>query len=353
MDQILQGRGLKDPKVTFGILSYDNAAYICAALDSILAMEKPFPYEVHIADDGSTDDTFARLEPYYDKFAPNVLRILPATGPRTRPEGTGSRINRNRFKLCVSARGEYLLVGDGDDLWLDRTFVRESVEILDRESTLAAGYHGPCFLEDGKVSPWISVSDGRISGFEYVRRGLYTHYGTFVFRNYYLRDYSGGARIGCDDATIQIWLATQGDFCGRAKLVYAYRQYSNSGWFKSDPAVVRAEILLVFDSSLRNCPWRFRLALLNNYRREFRKALSKPKAIETALKGKTQGRIIPVDFASGSLPDVFCRWSELSWRRHLTARLTLLWWLFLGRIGRIALPLSRRLSRPVARRRDA
>ena len=319
-----------DPKVTFGLVSYNNADFICEALDSILAMEKPFPYEVLVADDGSTDGTFARLEPYYDRFAPGALRLLPSTGPRTRAEGTGCRINRNRFKLCVSARGEYLLVGDGDDRWTDRTFVRESVEILDRDQTLAACFHGTSFLIDGKVSPWISAPEGRISGLQYVRRGLYTHYGTFVFRNYYLQDYGRAACIGCDDSTIQIWLATHGDFCGRAKAVYAYRQYADSGWFKLDPAVVRAELLLVFETRLCHCPWPFRRALSKTYRRELVKALRAPAAIETALKDKTHGRVVAADFRPGSLSDALCHWSETSWRRRLSSRLTLLSWILQG-----------------------
>ena len=53
------------PKVTVVIPVYNRAEYLAAAIDSILAQSFPH-FELLLIDDGSTDDSVARIRTYRD-----------------------------------------------------------------------------------------------------------------------------------------------------------------------------------------------------------------------------------------------------------------------------------------------
>src|SRR5690242_20741802 len=93
------------PRVSVVIPAYNNAPYLPATLDSILAQDYD-DYEVLVADHSSSDATQQVLERYAN--SPRV-RVLPPT-----PAGGGALANWNR--VSFEARGEFLKLVCGDDL---------------------------------------------------------------------------------------------------------------------------------------------------------------------------------------------------------------------------------------------
>ncbi|MGC4007102.1 MAG: glycosyltransferase [Pirellulales bacterium] len=90
------------PRVSVIIPTYNRAETLIEAVESVLAQSFR-DYEIVVADDGSTDDTAARLAPYLD-------RLCYDTAPNR-----GQSAARNR--AARSARGEILAFLDSDDLW--------------------------------------------------------------------------------------------------------------------------------------------------------------------------------------------------------------------------------------------
>jgi glycosyltransferase involved in cell wall biosynthesis len=92
-----------NPGISVIIPTYNSAAYLAQAIDSVLAQVYA-PCELIVVDDGSTDETTAVLKPYLDKI--NYVQ----------QENCGSAAARNRG-LQLATHG-YILFLDADDLML-------------------------------------------------------------------------------------------------------------------------------------------------------------------------------------------------------------------------------------------
>ena len=84
------------------IPSYNAGEFVAEAVDSAVAQTYP-RVEVIVVDDGSTDDTSERLEPYRD-------RVTYLSQPN---RGTGAARNR----ALQVASGDYIALLDADDYW--------------------------------------------------------------------------------------------------------------------------------------------------------------------------------------------------------------------------------------------
>lgn len=92
------------PLVSTVMATYNNAEFICQAIDSVLDQDYA-PLELIIVDDGSTDGTSEVLEGY---TADPRVKIV-------RQENSGQTIAKNRgISMC---RGQYIAFCDSDDFW--------------------------------------------------------------------------------------------------------------------------------------------------------------------------------------------------------------------------------------------
>jgi glycosyltransferase involved in cell wall biosynthesis len=104
------------PTVSAIIPTYNRAALLVEAVESALAQRRP-PDEILVVDDGSRDDTAARMAAYGER-----VRYV-------RQANAGPSAARNHgFRL---ARGEYLALLDSDDLWTPDRLERQ-LEVLQR-----------------------------------------------------------------------------------------------------------------------------------------------------------------------------------------------------------------------------
>ena len=90
------------PTVSAVVTTYNQASYIVATLESVLGQTYP-PYEVIVVDDGSTDETPERI----GRFGERVRYIRQANQGVAASRNTG----------VAHARGDYIALLDGDDLW--------------------------------------------------------------------------------------------------------------------------------------------------------------------------------------------------------------------------------------------
>jgi hypothetical protein len=87
--------------------TFNGAAYLPAALDSILAQRKLLDVEIIAVDDGSTDNTLDILESYREKLP---LRLV-------RRSHNGNWVANTNYGLSL-ARGEWISLLHQDDIWL-------------------------------------------------------------------------------------------------------------------------------------------------------------------------------------------------------------------------------------------
>lgn len=112
---------MSTPRVSVLIPTYNRADLLCAAVDSVLAQTYQ-DFEIIVIDDGSTDDTRARLERYGD-------RVRYEYGPH---EGPAAARNRG-FR---AARGEYLCLLDSDDLYYPHKLALQVAHLDARPDTV-------------------------------------------------------------------------------------------------------------------------------------------------------------------------------------------------------------------------
>jgi glycosyltransferase involved in cell wall biosynthesis len=120
------------PKVSVRLMTYNHEEFIEDALRSILAQNTPFPFEIVVGDDSSTDRTPEILDRYHKDF-PERLSLLP------RPERLGSR--KNAIDILKNCHGEYIALIDGDDYWTDPFKLQKQAQFLDSHTDCSLCFH--------------------------------------------------------------------------------------------------------------------------------------------------------------------------------------------------------------------
>ncbi len=114
-------------KVSVIMPAYHVASYIDEAIQSVLR-QKGIPFELLIADDASTDDTWKRIQSY-----------------RHNPQIRAWRLDRNRGEgatrnfLIARSRGPYISFCDADDIMLSG-HLKSLVRVLDRNPEIGVVY---------------------------------------------------------------------------------------------------------------------------------------------------------------------------------------------------------------------
>ncbi|MEE8105008.1 MAG: glycosyltransferase family A protein [Planctomycetota bacterium] len=106
--------GPEAPRVSVIVPTYNRAAMVCDAIESVLAQTAE-TFEVLVIDDGSTDDTAARVEGRFGSD-PRVRYVRKDNGGTATARQLGLEL----------ARGTYLALLDDDDRYLPRFFESQS-----------------------------------------------------------------------------------------------------------------------------------------------------------------------------------------------------------------------------------
>lgn len=106
-----------DVLVSVCMITYNHAAYIRQAIESVLMQQCDFALELCIGEDASTDET-RDICVSYAKLYPGIIRLFLWDGDnkinfKGRPTG-----RRNTIELRKAARGRYISLIDGDDFWI-------------------------------------------------------------------------------------------------------------------------------------------------------------------------------------------------------------------------------------------
>lgn len=129
-------------KVTVFVMTYNHVGFIRQALDSILAQQTGFDFEVVISEDCSTDGT-REIVLQYALDHPDKFHVLPSS-----VNFFDLRIADGFFK---SARGEYTALLDGDDFWTSPYKLQRQIEFMEKHPEYSICWHyQECVDAEGK-----------------------------------------------------------------------------------------------------------------------------------------------------------------------------------------------------------
>jgi hypothetical protein len=182
------------PRVSVIIPTRDRAALVVEAIGSVLAQTYR-DFEIVVCDDGSTDDTAARVA----AFGPPVryLRLDPTGRPGpTRNRGTDA------------ARGDLVAFLDDDDLWEPEKLARQ-VDRIDRDPEVDVVYTDRCVVSaDGTRSGPVSSPDPDAGGrlLDEALGGRFPHNCTLLFRREALARAGGFDEVAVAGGDLGFWL---------------------------------------------------------------------------------------------------------------------------------------------------
>lgn len=222
---------MKDIKVSIICDTYNQEDYIADALESFLAQEADFCFEVLVHDDASTDRTAQIIAEYAERY-PDIVKPFYE-------EVNQYQLGAPRNYAVQSARvqGAYVALCEGDDYWTDPRKLQLQYEALERHKELDICVHaGERVQSDtgkslGVVRPKdtrciIPVEDVIMGGGDYVvTNSIFMRAQTYVHPPQILKTFNL-------DYMIQIWGSMRGGMYYIDRCMSAYR-IASKGSFSS------------------------------------------------------------------------------------------------------------------------
>jgi glycosyltransferase involved in cell wall biosynthesis len=113
------------PLVSVVIITFNHSAYIERALLSVMSQRVPFPVEIILGEDCSSDGTREIVTRLFEEYPGRVRLLLNA-------QNIGAC--RNLTQCERAAKGKYIAYCEGDDYWHDPYKLAKQVDILERDS---------------------------------------------------------------------------------------------------------------------------------------------------------------------------------------------------------------------------
>ncbi len=128
-------------RVTVLVLTYNHARFIAKALDSVLAQEVDFDYEILIGEDCSLDGTRKVVRDYHRRHPDRTSLLLSDHNA-----GNGGRTLLRR--LIEKVETDYWVLLDGDDYWTSPHKLSKQVNFLDQYPECALCFHQTLVIYD-------------------------------------------------------------------------------------------------------------------------------------------------------------------------------------------------------------
>jgi len=132
---------VNQPKVSVAMITYQHEAFIAQAIESVLRQQTPFPVELVIGEDCSTDGTREIVQRYAARY-PEAVRPLLAR------QNLG--MHENLRQTLSACRGQYVAFLEGDDYWTSPQKLERQVAFLDAHPEFVMCYHRVRFFLEGE-----------------------------------------------------------------------------------------------------------------------------------------------------------------------------------------------------------
>ncbi len=220
------------PSVQVVVYTYNQAHYIAAALDSVLAQKTSFPFKILVHDDASTDGTREIIERYQRDHAGRIDAVFQAENQYRQ----GRRIVQI---VWPKLSADYVAFLDGDDLWTDFGKLQAQYDFLNRNDECALCHTMIDYFDDARAVvfkryPPIDRRRKRY-GVEALANGNFVHTSAVMIRRSVLPNLPGDfGTIGYGDYAL-VSLAARGGWIGLIRKPMAmYRIHDSNLWVAAD-----------------------------------------------------------------------------------------------------------------------
>ena len=154
------------PLVSVVCLCYNHEGTVSQALESVLAQQTDFPFEVIVHDDASADGTPDIIRAFAQKYPDTVVPVLQT-------ENQLHRCNIAQTFIAPLLRGRYVAICEGDDYWTDPGKLAAQVRVMEADPEIALCFHAvEEHGSDGTVRAFRPVKrDGEVPAGLVIRRG--------------------------------------------------------------------------------------------------------------------------------------------------------------------------------------
>lgn len=146
--------------VSVVVATYNHEKYIRHTLESIVAQNVSFRYEVFVGDDCSSDNTANIVKEFAQKY-PDIINAV------IREKNLGA--SANIVDLVTRTKGQYIAFIEGDDYWIDENKLQKQVKFMEEHPDFVAVF-GRCIIvdENEDIIPGLEKEKGYTkSGEEY------------------------------------------------------------------------------------------------------------------------------------------------------------------------------------------
>ena len=116
------------PLVSVHLLTYNHVKFIRQSIESVVAQQTTFPFEIIIGDDHSTDGTSAIVDEYAVKY-PDLIKVV-------RGETNGGP-QPNSIRILENCSGKYMAALEGDDYWIDPFKLQKQADFMEANPDFA------------------------------------------------------------------------------------------------------------------------------------------------------------------------------------------------------------------------
>ena len=165
-------------KLSFIVVSYNEAKYINEAINSILNLKINYDYEIIIGDDGSNDGSIDIIKDLSNKHNNIKYFVMDRESGLTAKDVIGAIRCSNVIKNALNmASGEYFLVLSADDYYVDNSFVNEDIDFMDNNKEYLSLIHDGYNLNKNKNNQYFDYPNSLFWSREYL------HISNFLIRN--------------------------------------------------------------------------------------------------------------------------------------------------------------------------
>ncbi|MCX7180734.1 MAG: glycosyltransferase family 2 protein [Proteobacteria bacterium] len=247
---------LSPPLVSVICPTFNHERYIRQAIESILAQETDFPFEIVIHDDASTDSTSSIVKQLANEY-PTIVRVILQT------ENQYSRGVKITPLVVPHTRGKYIAFCEGDDYWTNPDKLQRQVGILEANPQLIiCGHLCANVDQNGEPLAVSSFTGARCPSHFTIAdaaTGTPIHPSSWVYRRF---DWAGNQRsellnsLPAADDPMMLILLTMGDGHCLRECWSAYRLHPGGSWSNKTEQRKRFDMLRFHIAAYRLIPSR-------------------------------------------------------------------------------------------------
>lgn len=133
------------PLVSVVMTAYNHERYVEKAIQSILAQDTDFRYELIIHEDASVDGTASIIEKL-ERRHPDIIKVIY----QKENQFSAGRDICNEY-IFPLVKGKYIAFCEGDDYWIDRLKLQKQIDYLEAHSNCSAVYHNCVVVDENDI----------------------------------------------------------------------------------------------------------------------------------------------------------------------------------------------------------